>query len=759
MKSLKSFCAALIVAITATAVEIQNNESDVASKRAEADLRDYIERMGQAEADVKFTLAVDKSLKFEEWKVVGAKGKVAITGGSPRGLLYGTYHYLEDACGVHWWSPREEDVPKLASLPSDGLNLTGVPAFEYRGIFSLYARDRGWFAARMRLNDDHNSLERLTPEYGGTLLFGPPGFVHTFGYYVHESNFEKHPEWFSLINGKRFKGVGTASDSSQRCLSNMELRAEFKRRLREFIKKGEEDAKKSGIEPPKYYVINQNDGSKFCQCDKCMEIVKREGAMSGIIIDFINDIARDIATEHPEILIVTSAYNKTEVPPKHIRPEKNVVIDLSNMRGNSLFPADPKDNPAFYRFLDGWSKISAHLMVWDYNINYREYNELAYPSEFAYQGNLKLYREKKVFGVFAEFESPMHSDVREFKIYLWLKLMENPDADFDKLCQTFANGYYGPAGELFLKYRRLLRKSVEKHRPYIIFTPTPDQYTHLDLETVTAAQAIFDEGEKLLAGNTTLLNRWHDAKTSLNRGVLFRSKTLHREYLAKHGTLKGYPFPNDRLAAELREVWKRRLPLRPLSQPEDKAWKELEGALARYGKEYTEQSLRPPKRFSHVEPERLVDFTMENSSRFRNFAELTEDTESEAGFAARMRFKHNDAKLEDHLLPFPIGIYSTEKGGTYFKKMFTADDVKSAGYNWYKLGTCEMASDSYAFFFKTWLIQQIVGAAHDRNNPTEKFEVWVSMKFTGPAYPFGKEDEENSIWVDRIVFIRPQKEL
>ncbi len=757
LDKLKTAFLPLILAAVTMAIEIQNKATDIASKRAETDLRDYIERMGQAAANVKFTLSVDGAMKQEEWKVEGKGQAVAISGGSPRGLLYGVYHYLEDACGVRWWSPREEDVPKLAALPSDGVKLSGVPAFEYRGIFSLYARDKGWFAARMRMNDDHNSLERLSPEYGGTLLFGPPAFVHTFGYYVHESNFDKHPEWFSLINGKRFKGVGTASDSSQRCLSNMELRAEFKRRLREFIKQGEENAKKLGIEPPKYYVINQNDGSKFCQCDNCMEIVKREGALSGIIIDFINDIARDIAPEHPEIIIVTSAYNKTEIPPKHIHPEKNVMIDLSNMRGNSLFPADPKDNPAFYGFLDGWSKISNHLMIWDYNINYREYNELAYPSEFAYKENLKLYREKNVSAVFAEFESPNYSDVREYKIYLWLKLMENPDADFDALSRQFAEGYYGKAGELFLKYRKLLRSSVEKHRPYIIFTPTPDDYTHLDIETMTAAQAIFDEGEKLLKDDKVLLDRWHDAKISLNRGALYRSKVLHRQYLEKNGSLDGYPFPPARVAAELREVWKRRLPLRPLSQSEEAAWKELEAAISLYGKDYTEQNLKPPKRFSHTEPYRLIDFTMENSGRFRNFAELTDDAESEAGFAARIRYKHNDSKLEDHLLPIPIGIYSKEKGGSYFKKMITAEQVPSAGYHWYKLGVCEIPSDAYMFFFKSWLIQQTIGMVHDAKNPSEKLEVWVSLKFTGPAYPHGKADDENSIWVDRVVLIRPQK--
>ena len=127
---LKTAFMPLLIAAGAVAIEIQNNATDIASKRAETDLRDYIGQMGQAEANVKFTLSVDGAMKQEEWKVEGKGQSVAISGGSPRGLLYGVYHYLEDACGVRWWSPREEDVPKLAALPSDGLSLSGVPSFD-----------------------------------------------------------------------------------------------------------------------------------------------------------------------------------------------------------------------------------------------------------------------------------------------------------------------------------------------------------------------------------------------------------------------------------------------------------------------------------------------------------------------------------------------------------------------------------------------------------------------------------------------------
>lgn len=748
-----------LFAAVAYAVEVRLSSSHIVLKNAENELKSYIHKMGQSSSRTLFYLVVDSKLSTEEWKIESVGDGVRLSGGSPRGVLYAVYHYLEECCGVRWWTFREEDVPKLKKLPLENIKLQGKPTFAYRSIFSLYARDKGAFAARMRLNDDFGSLERLSPAFGGELFLGKPGTVHTFHAYAPGTLFDKHPEWFSLRKGKRFKGKGSGSDSSQRCLSNKALREHFKKQLRKFIAQSEEHAKKNGIANPVIYDISQNDGSNWCECNECSAIVKREGALSGLLIDFINDIARDLASYRPDLVINTLAYNKTETPPEKIKVEKNVMVTLCNMRGNSLVPANPVTNPYFYKNLTGWAKISSRLRTWDYNINYWAWNELAYPSEYAYQGNLQFYHKQNVECVFAEFESPNYSDVREYKIYLWLKLMEDPYQDFDALRKKFAYGYYGKAGKLFLEYRDLLKKSAERTKPHIIFTPSPEDYLHLDMATILRALAIFDEGEKLLADDPVKLERWQDAKISLNRGILYRTKTLHKEYLQKNGTLAGYPIDHDKLFSEMRMVWKRRLPLRPLSQKAAAATKALEDAIARYGKTYTARNLAAPKRFKHVAAERLVDITMENSSRFRNFAELKDDPESEAGYAAVLDFDRDGQKVKlgkNTLLPLTMGIYDRSKKRTIFKNLLKKEQVKKRGYNWYKLGVFTMTPDAY-FYGLNWMVQQTFSGVYDPRCPNQRYELWVSVKFTGPAYPFGKKDEHNAIYLDRVLLIRYEK--
>ena len=751
-------CGVLLSAMGLSGIEVRSSSADPAVKTAENELKLYAEKLGAASSNARFELKVDPKLREEEWKIESMTPGVCLSGGSPRGVLYAVYHYLEDVCGVRWWAPFAESVPKLQKFPLENLNLSGNPFFRYRGIYSVYTTDKGRFAARLRMNDDINRLDWLSREYGGTLMVGPPGYVNTFAAFIPGKMFKDHPEFFSLRNGKRFRGKGKESDSSQRCLSNRQLREICKKKLREFIRKGEENAKKLGISKPKIYVISQNDGSRWCECAECQAIVKREGALSGLILDFVNELARDIAADYPDILIRTAAYNMTEQPPKHIRPEKNVIVSLANMRYNTSFPNTPEDNPLANRLLNGWAKISHHMMMWDYNINFRNYNELAYPSEYAYEYNLRLYRKLGLYGIFAEIESPIYSDVREYKLYLWLKLLENPDLEFEKLRKDFARGYYGKAGDLFLQYRDLLRASTDRTRPSTGFTPTPDDYTHLDLATMTAALKIFDEGERLLKNDPELLARWHDAKISLNRSAMYRSKILRREYIARHGSLKGYPFPSPRLASELRSVWPRRLKLYPRNN-RSKVMKALEDALARYNRDYTERELAFPKRFRNVPADRLFDFTMENSSRFRGFAKLADDPESEAGFAACMAFpNHPEVKLEGHKLPQKFGIQNPATRIQLFHTVLNPEKVKGPGYNWYRLGVTRLVPGAFVYCFNSWLIQQSVAGAFDSKRPNAKYEFWISMKFTGPAFPHGKDSDKNAIWVDRIVLIKiPEK--
>lgn len=236
---------------------------------------------------------VPAKLAAEEWLIRTVGNDLVIIGGEPRGTIYAAYHFLEDVLGVHWWNPFEESVPQRRTVSLGNLNLQGKPGIQYRDIYMLYGRDGGRFAARNRLNRDGDA--RITAEYGGCRDYGPPYHVHTFNlYFPPKEWFPKHPEWYSLLDGKR------VATTSQLCLTNPELRQAFLAKLLNYIETSWAAAKEAGAPPPLVFSVSQNDWLNPCQCEHCQALAKAEESEAGPLIDFVNYMADGIRDKYPE---------------------------------------------------------------------------------------------------------------------------------------------------------------------------------------------------------------------------------------------------------------------------------------------------------------------------------------------------------------------------------------------------------------------------------------------------------------------------
>ena len=88
-------------------------------------------RVGDTELARKNGL-LSTQLPPEKWVIRSFGNEVLLNGGGPRGALFAVYHFLEDCCGVRWWSEFEEDVPPAGPLDLPALDMQGQPAFAYR---------------------------------------------------------------------------------------------------------------------------------------------------------------------------------------------------------------------------------------------------------------------------------------------------------------------------------------------------------------------------------------------------------------------------------------------------------------------------------------------------------------------------------------------------------------------------------------------------------------------------------------------------
>ena len=685
----------------------------------------------------------------EEWVVKSVGENLVLAGGRPRGTLYAVYHYLEDVCGVHWWNPWEQTIPKLGELKLKNLDLRGQPTIQYRDIYQFYGNDGGRFPARNRANRDGDA--RISADYGGCRDYGPPYHVHTFYMYIPpKTYFRTNPEWFSEIDGKRM------AERHQLCLSNKQLRKVFVEKLREYIRQSEAKAKTDGTPPPVVYDISQNDWGGQCQCAACQAIVKREGdSEAGLLLDFINEIADAIATEFPHVYIDTLAYQYTQKPPRNIRPRDSVIIRLCDTRSNATFPITAETNTDFREFLLTWAGVAKNLRIWDYAVIYARPRGLPYPSADTYGEDFRFYAAHNVEGVFTELEYSITADVRDYKVWMMTKLLENPDADFTILQKEFTNGFYGSAGPFFRAYRAALRSSQNVRKAYIGMGPGASAFSFLDSDTVLASQKLFDEGEKLLAGNETLLRRWRHARLSLDRATCARWRQIIGDFKRLGKSPHEFPIDRARISARIKRTWTEQAATRLVKGRREKSLAQLEEEMTKYTALPTD--LAPPAKFRDVSLKRLFDFTADLTRNWRNTVKVIKDPDAESGITNRLSFPNTGGEkhaLQKYKLPMPWGLYIPRDKKFYASASITSEQIPGAGYHWYKFGTHTIKPSMYLYFFWSWIIQLDIDSAGDVRNPDAQFEIWARIKFTGPEFPHGKPDEPNAIWVERVVLVK-----
>lgn len=679
----------------------------------------------------------------ERWAMRTAGDSLILLGGRPRGTLYAVYHFLEDVVGVRWWNPVEQYVPSRATLVVEQLDRQGEPRFRYRDIHLLYAYDGGRFAARNRINA--LGFRPLETKYGCGVYYGPPGGVHTFNAYVPPGQyFDEHPEWFSLIGGER------KAERSQLCLTNPELRAFVVERLKKFIQQARADAERVGRPAPVDFDISQNDWAGHCQCADCQAIAEAEGSESGPLIDFLNHMADAIAEDYPEVRINTLAYQATDEVPATIRPRASIVPRLCDTDANLLRPITHADNGPFARRVAEWGAIVKDLRIWDYAVTYTPYFGLPLPTAHTYPTDYRYFAEHNVEGIFTEHEHPIRADMRDFKVWVMMKLLEDPHRDYDALVSDFTDGFYGPAGPVIRRYLADLQAAAEASGSNVDWFPALSQYRYLTLDFIRSAQATFDEAEQAVADDATLLRRVRHARLPLDRASLALWPKLMRQWIAGGGEPAAIPLDRAAIGKRCRETWIAQIELR---MPEGQRAAELANVDAELNPLLARPAYVPlPEKFRDLPAKDVFDFTAEQSSNWKDRAKRVSDAEAECAITNRLELTDED--MEKYRLPMPWGAYAPAEKRSLASTSIEAEDVPGPGYHWYKLGTLRVVPSTYVYFFWSWIIQFPVDAAVDPDQPDAKFEIWSRIKFEGPGFPHGKPDEKYAISVERVVLVR-----
>ena len=441
--------------------------------------------IGQTRLLAKSGSKIDEAKLLDEgYAIDEIGGNLYLAGGATRGPVNAVYALLEEDLGCRWYSRFTQTIPSMPTLKFRPVKRSYVPVLEIRDPYYWEAFDGTWSLR----NQTNSSMAPIPAEWGGNKRYAM--FVHTFSDLVPtDQYFAEHPEYFSERDGKR--------DPGQLCFSNPEVVKVVVNSVKRALKVS------AGAQ---MISVSQNDYYPCCACAKCKAAGEAEGSMAGPLLTFVNAVAEEVGKDFPKVRISTLAYLDTAVPPKTVRPAKNVAIQLCT---DSHAWSEPfsfiEETERFQTSMKGWAAIGADIYIWDYTSNFSHYPS-PMPNWQVVTDSIRYFVKHSAKGVMLQgnYQTPGTAD-GYMRCWVWAKQLWDPSLDTQSLMKDFVFGYYGAAAEPIWDYQELLWSTWEKegHGKFKGVGLRFDM-TLFDQDFVTKAKDCFARATKLAQDAETL---------------------------------------------------------------------------------------------------------------------------------------------------------------------------------------------------------------------------------------------------------------
>jgi len=442
------------------------------------------------------SIAVDfNALKEDGYAIRTHKNIVVIAGGTGKGALYGVYEFLEKYVGFRCYTPDDFFIPKKKNISLPVIkNEISVPVIDFRTLHYRNDSDNDFYRDWHKLT--HHRTEGRMPGWGNL-------WVHTFTYLLPQAEYYKtHPEYFSLVDGKRLP--------LQPCLTNPAVLELMVDNLK----------KQMDMEPDaRYWSVSQNDNTSFCTCPNCKAINEKEKSNSGTIINFVNAVA----ARFPDKIISTLAYQYSRKAPAHIKPSKNVNIMFCSIECNRALPiAIDSSSASFRKDMEDWSKLTNNLLVWDYVVQFKNLVS-PFPNLFVLQPNIQYFVKNRARQMFQQGNREKGGEFAALRQYLIAKLLWNPNINLNATMNDFLKGYYGTAWQNIRQYIDFQQKELLKSGKRLEIAGDPEDHAangFLRKEMTDTYTNLFDKAEQLVKDDSTILLHVKEARMPLEYALL-----------------------------------------------------------------------------------------------------------------------------------------------------------------------------------------------------------------------------------------------
>ncbi len=536
---------------------VYNPEAGGSEAQAYKELAEYLKKStGQEFATVAegdFSLATDKfplyvgscqitqqvlgeelaNIDRDGFMIVVEPHRVFLAGARNWSTYWAVCQFLEDYVGVRWLlpGPLGEDIPHQERIVISPVQRTEEPVILSRHwAGETYAPGGGTWSLRMRVKRRYQGASHNLHK-----VFDPDRF------------YDKHPEYFALRGGQRSR-YPRGSGMIWPCMTSMEAAEAAAEVAREFW---------AGHPDIESYSFAPADGKAFCECPNCQAKVRPDKKWGGypsmysdLYFPWLNQIAKDLETTHPDKLIGGLAYSVYVAPPDDIELDRSILPYITFTIADTY---EPQMRRAARELIEAWGSRVDQIAQYDYaygmgNVFPRIYTHLIQETvQHAVQHNLK--------GIVAEIYPNWGLDAP--RLYLTARIWWNPDVNVDALFDDWNERMFREAAEPMKKYFRRCEQAWTQPRQqgwltdFAIFMRTPwlEVYTPEIIEELTG---YLDEAAKL-AQSDLVKERLGFFRKTWDLGVVFAQ--AHWASAGEELTeLMAQDAPLEQVAAVLREM-------------------------------------------------------------------------------------------------------------------------------------------------------------------------------------------------------------
>ena len=431
-----------------------------------------------------------QDLPLEGFIIKTASDRVFIAGKDPAGTAWGIYEFLERCVGVRFYWPEYRDdkgrtgtsIIKTENLVVNPLHLKDSPVFRKRIRWPSGGVRIG--AAKMTDHDRHLRCGSTWPVQ--LIVHAPHGWSKFYS--------KTRPEIFQL----RKDGERTFS---MLCYGHPNTLKTYLEEI-ELQVKGEATDRGRAIINEKSITVSPADMGVSCRCEYCRKLWNESGGSYGtaskVMATFVANLGREVKKRWPDMTVIFLPYKNYTYAPEGISFPDNVEVQICGMPGLARHK-DKVIDAAEQQNIDKWVRITGRkIQNWHYSCWPANRTKAAYVYAHTIQKHYQKNRDKTVGSFINGVQD--HWPRQHLSLYVWLKVLWNPDVNVDAIIDEYCTRMYGSAAKTMRELVRMLADGWEKSEwsPHVMSPKTvyEQSYPRAEVKKIEALLArAFEEAK------------------------------------------------------------------------------------------------------------------------------------------------------------------------------------------------------------------------------------------------------------------------